>query len=126
MQQIFRAHQLCDQDGPLGPYIDSYAAELRDKGYAQHTCELQVRVVADFGRWLASNLGDTWSRGDNDVVIPFPRVTGMWSLDGLIATTARNWGLNSPNSTTSEVSRTELTSAMPILLAESIRPVSSQ
>ena len=53
MQQIFRAHQLCDQDGPLGPYIDSYAAELRDKGYAQHTCELQVRVVADFGRWLA-------------------------------------------------------------------------
>jgi integrase/recombinase XerD len=53
MQQVFRAHQLCDQDGPLGPFIDSYAAEMREKGYAQHTCELQVRLVADFGRWLA-------------------------------------------------------------------------
>jgi len=23
------------------------------KGYARHTMELQIRLVADFGRWLA-------------------------------------------------------------------------
>jgi integrase/recombinase XerD len=53
MKQVFRAHQLCAQHGPLGPYIDSYAAEMHDKGYAQHTSELQIRLVADFGNWLA-------------------------------------------------------------------------
>ena len=53
MKQVFRAHRLCKQDGPLGPYIDSYAAEMRAEGYAQQTREVQIRLVADFGRWLA-------------------------------------------------------------------------
>ena len=53
MKQVFRAHRLCEQDGPLGPYIDSYAAEMRDEGYARQTSEVQIRLVADFGRWLA-------------------------------------------------------------------------
>src|SRR5690349_4798621 len=53
MKQVFRAHRLCMQDGPLGPYIDSYEAEMRGQGYAQQTTELQIRLVADFGRWLA-------------------------------------------------------------------------
>jgi site-specific recombinase XerD len=38
----------------LGPYIDCFAAEMRDERYAQHTSELQVRLVTDFGRWLAN------------------------------------------------------------------------
>lgn len=53
MKQVFRAHRLCEQDGPLGPYIDSYAAEMRGEGYAQQTQEVQIRLVADFGCWLA-------------------------------------------------------------------------
>ena len=53
MKQVFRAHRLCEQDGPLGPYIESYAAEMRGEGYAQQTREVQTRLVADFGRWLA-------------------------------------------------------------------------
>src|ERR1017187_1254650 len=53
MKQVFRAHRLCKQDGPLGPYIDSYAAEMRGEGYARQTREVQIRLVADFGRWLA-------------------------------------------------------------------------
>ena len=53
MKQVFRAHRLCAQDGPLGPYIESYAGEMRGQGYAQQTSELQIRLVADFGRWLA-------------------------------------------------------------------------
>lgn len=53
MKQVFKAHQLCRQDGPLGPYIDSYDAEMRSEGYAQQTREVQVRLVADFDRWLA-------------------------------------------------------------------------
>src|SRR5215831_2046138 len=53
MSQVFRAHQLCKQDGLLGPYIDSYEAEMRSEGYARQTREVQVRLVADFGCWLA-------------------------------------------------------------------------
>ena len=53
MKQVFSAHQLCEQDGPLGPYIESYDAEMRGEGYARHTRELQTRLVADFGGWLA-------------------------------------------------------------------------
>jgi hypothetical protein len=34
MKQVFRAHRLCKQDGPLGPYIDSYEAEMRGEGMA--------------------------------------------------------------------------------------------
>ena len=41
------------QEGPLGKYMDNYAAELRAEGYAQQSAELQVRLVADFSRWLA-------------------------------------------------------------------------
>jgi site-specific recombinase XerD len=53
MKQVFRAHRLCEQDGPLGPYIESYEAEMRGEGYAQHTREVQIRLIADFGCWLA-------------------------------------------------------------------------
>jgi site-specific recombinase XerD len=53
MKQVFKAHRLCEQEGPLGPYIDSYAAQMRAVGYAQQTSEMQIRLVADFGRWLA-------------------------------------------------------------------------
>ena len=40
-------------EGPLGKYMDEYAAELRAEGYAQQSAELQIRLVADFSRWLA-------------------------------------------------------------------------
>src|SRR6476620_5052003 len=53
MKQVFRAHRLCKQDSPLGPYIDSYAAEMNSEGYAQQTSEVQIRLVVDFGYWLA-------------------------------------------------------------------------
>jgi len=53
MKQVFSAHRLCEQDGPLGPYIESYDAEMRCEGYAQQTREVQTRLVADFGCWLA-------------------------------------------------------------------------
>lgn len=51
--QVFKDHQLCRQDSPLGLYIDSYAAELRREGYPQQTSESQIRLIADFSRWLA-------------------------------------------------------------------------
>jgi integrase/recombinase XerD len=53
MKQVFKARSLCTQDGPLAPYIDSYAAEMRGEGYARQTSEVQIRLVADFGYWLA-------------------------------------------------------------------------
>ena len=52
MKQVFRAHQLCKQDGPVGSYIESYEAEMSGEGYARQTREVQIRLVADFGCWL--------------------------------------------------------------------------
>ena len=40
-------------EGPLGPYIDAYAAELQAEGYAPQSAEVKIRLVADFSRWLA-------------------------------------------------------------------------
>ena len=53
MEQVFREHRLCERDGPLGRYLDSYASGMRGDGYARQTSEVQIRLVVDFGRWLA-------------------------------------------------------------------------
>jgi site-specific recombinase XerD len=37
----------------LGPYIDAFAAEMDAEGYAHKSAESQMRLVADFSRWLA-------------------------------------------------------------------------
>ncbi|HTS28405.1 MAG TPA: hypothetical protein VMH81_21175 [Bryobacteraceae bacterium] len=58
MKQVFSEHRLCKQDGPLGPYIDSYESEMRGEGYARQTRELQTRLVADFGL-----VGQAWNPG---------------------------------------------------------------
>ncbi len=42
-------------EGPLGPYIDAYAAELHAEGYAPQSAEVKLRLVADFSRWLAKH-----------------------------------------------------------------------
>jgi integrase/recombinase XerD len=52
MNPVFRDHQLCKQDSPLGPYLDSYAAEMGRDGYPRQTVESQTCLIADFGRWL--------------------------------------------------------------------------
>ena len=41
------------REGPLGPYVDFYAADMHQQGYASPTAEAQIRLVADFSRWLA-------------------------------------------------------------------------
>ena len=43
------------REGPLGQYIDSYAAEIRAEGYAHGTSVLQIRLVADFSRWMVKH-----------------------------------------------------------------------
>ena len=48
-------------EGPLGPYIDAFAAEMRAEGYASTLTKSQIRLVADFSRWLAT-LGAVSSR----------------------------------------------------------------
>ena len=58
MKQVFSAHQLCEQDGPLGPYIESYDAEMRGEGYARQTRELQT-----FGRRFRPLVGQAWNPG---------------------------------------------------------------
>ena len=52
MNPVFRDHQLCKQDSPLGSYLDSYASEMRREGYPRQTVESQTCLIADFGRWL--------------------------------------------------------------------------
>ncbi|MDA2927747.1 site-specific integrase [Acidobacteria bacterium AH-259-G07] len=40
------------KDSPLGPYLDSFASSLVHLGYSALTLRRQVRVTANFGRWL--------------------------------------------------------------------------
>ena len=40
------------QEGPLGPYIDEYAALLCEQGYSHQSARRQIRWLADFSRWL--------------------------------------------------------------------------
>jgi site-specific recombinase XerD len=42
-------------EGPLGPYMDSYAADMYKQGYARPSAQVQIRLVADFSRWLAKH-----------------------------------------------------------------------
>lgn len=41
------------EEGPLGPYIGTYAAQLLSEGYARHTTCVKIRLVGAFSRWLS-------------------------------------------------------------------------
>lgn len=57
MNLIFKDPKILERmhEGPLGPYVDSYADDMHQQGYAAHTAESQIRRVADFSRWLAKH-----------------------------------------------------------------------
>ncbi len=40
---------------PLGKYLDSYAAHLRNQGYDRNTGRLKIRMIARFSPWLKRN-----------------------------------------------------------------------
>jgi site-specific recombinase XerD len=40
------------QEGPLGAYIDAYAALLKGQGYSWQSTRIQIRLAADLSRWL--------------------------------------------------------------------------
>ncbi len=40
------------RQGPLGEHIDAFAARLVEQGFPRLTGRFQIRVVADFSRWL--------------------------------------------------------------------------
>jgi integrase/recombinase XerD len=42
-------------EGPLGQYMDSYAANMLEQGYARPTVLAHIRLLADFSRWLAKH-----------------------------------------------------------------------
>jgi hypothetical protein len=48
--------------GPLGAYLEGFAALLGARGYARATEKEKLRVVADFSRWL-----DRWRLEIDDV-----------------------------------------------------------
>lgn len=39
-------------EGPLGPFVDGFAAFLQERGDAWYTAQYQIRLVADLSRWL--------------------------------------------------------------------------
>lgn len=38
--------------GALGTYLDQLADQLNKEGYARYSSRLQLRLIAQFGRWL--------------------------------------------------------------------------
>jgi integrase/recombinase XerD len=57
MDRIFKDPKTLQRmhEGPLGPYMDSFAAEMQQQDYAVATTEAPIRLVADFSRWLAKH-----------------------------------------------------------------------
>jgi len=39
-------------NGPLAPIIDAYAALLNQQGYKRQSDRIQIRLIADFSRWI--------------------------------------------------------------------------
>ena len=59
---------------------------------------------------------------ESAVVTPATRVSGRWTLEGLMAVSASIWGVTLPSSSLSCVSATEPTSDSPIWVPESMKP----
>ncbi|MGA8554872.1 MAG: hypothetical protein WB630_10675 [Candidatus Acidiferrales bacterium] len=55
MNLIFKDPKTCQRmhEGPLGQYVDSYAAEMYEQGYCKAAAKSQIRLVADLSRWMA-------------------------------------------------------------------------
>lgn len=43
------------RQGPLGPYLNEFAAQLSSEGYGVVAARRQIRVTADFSAWLKKN-----------------------------------------------------------------------
>ena len=39
--------------GPLGAYVDAFAQQLSEEGYARASARYALQLVADLGRWLS-------------------------------------------------------------------------
>ena len=54
MEQFFKNQPtlLRMREGSLGNYVDSFAEQLTNQGYARYTARYQLQLVADFSRWL--------------------------------------------------------------------------
>lgn len=48
--------------GPLGPHMDSYAAEIHQQGYAATTVQAHLGLLTDFSRWLRKAFFRLWKR----------------------------------------------------------------
>lgn len=57
MEQFFNDPQTLIRlrQGPLAPYLDSFAKLLRDEGYATLSARDYLPIIADFSRWLKLN-----------------------------------------------------------------------
>ncbi len=59
---------LHDPEGPLVPYLDSFARSLDEQGFKRHLLGRQIRVAANFSKWLqtedvaAENVTDEHAR----------------------------------------------------------------
>jgi len=59
---------LHDPEGPLAPYLDSFVKSLDEQGFKRHLLGRQIRVVANFSKWLqaedvaAENVTDEHAR----------------------------------------------------------------
>ena len=56
MEQLYKDPRtpLRMREGPLGAYVDAFAQQLIDEGYAKASARYALQLVADLARWLAS------------------------------------------------------------------------
>ena len=55
---------LHDPEGPLVPYLDSFARTLDEQGFKRHLLGRQIRVAANFSKWLQAEEVVAWDVTD--------------------------------------------------------------
>jgi len=55
MEQLYRDQRTLRRmrEGPLGAYVDVFAQQMIDEGYARTSARYALQLVADFGHWLS-------------------------------------------------------------------------
>ena len=54
MEQLYKdpSTPLRMREGPLGAYVDAFAGQMIDEGYARTSVRYALQLAADLGRWM--------------------------------------------------------------------------
>lgn len=62
MEQLYKDQRTLKRmrEGPLGAYVDVFARQMLNEGYARTSARYAMQLVADFGRWIGRRRIAVW------------------------------------------------------------------